>query len=242
MNNTPRIEKVAALEGHVHAWDWPFARTHASEIAAHWAKRVAAQPRLFNGRVLLQRACRIVEDARGRVFQSDWFETDFAAFLAWQDFGFPDASVRNVFSAAALRSADGAYLLGRMGAHTANAGCIYFAAGTPDPDDVTGDRLDLEASAIRELAEESGILARELALAPEWALVFDGPRIACLKPMTLNASTDEILTRVHAYLAQDPEPELADFLAVRSESDIDPDHMPGFILTYLRDALRNGLR
>ena len=61
-----------------------------------------------------------------------YFETDYADFVAWRDFGHPGEPVENCFSMAALRSADGAFLLGEMAAHTVNAGRIYFPAGTPD--------------------------------------------------------------------------------------------------------------
>src|SRR6266576_268539 len=85
------------------------------------------------------------------------FEVDFASFIAWRDWGFPDKSVRNCFPMAALRSSDGAFLLGVMGSHTATAGQIYFPAGTPDPNDINGNTVDLERGVIRELIEETGL-------------------------------------------------------------------------------------
>ena len=87
-----------------------------------------------------------------------YLETDFASFIAWRDWGFPDTSRAQLLSpSAALRSADGAFLLGVMGAHTATAGQIYFPAGTPDPNDIDGDTVDLERGVIRELIEETGL-------------------------------------------------------------------------------------
>ncbi len=100
----------------------------------------------------------------GDVFRGAYLETRFSRFIAWRDFGFPDRTMRNCFAMAALRAADGAFLLGVMGAHTANAGKVYFPAGTPDLDDVVGDRVDLAGSVARELGEETGLATAALTL------------------------------------------------------------------------------
>ena len=42
----------------------------------------------------------------------------------------------NFFVAAALRAADGAYLVGEMASDTAAAALLYFPCGTPEPDDI----------------------------------------------------------------------------------------------------------
>ena len=124
-----RFEDVDAVDVRVEPFDWPFARNEAARIAAHWAERVAERPAMFDGEVLLQHEGRLVVENGRRVWRGSAFVTRFSAFLAWRDFGAPGLPVTNIFSMAALRASDGAFLLGIMGAHTANAGRIYFPAG-----------------------------------------------------------------------------------------------------------------
>jgi 8-oxo-dGTP pyrophosphatase MutT (NUDIX family) len=228
-----RILSIDALDLGFAARPWPFAETEAERIAAHWRARVAEQPRLFNGRVLLLGRHAIGADRRGVTLRGEYFETDFAAFLAWRDFGFPDQTVANAFSMAALVGADGAFLLGEMAAHTANAGRIYFPAGTPDPNDVFDGRVDLAASALRELEEETGIAADAVACDPDWTVVYAPPRIACLKLMRLAESAETVKARVEAFLAADPEAELSSMRIVREPADVDRARAPSFIVDFL---------
>src|SRR5476651_2231434 len=91
----------------------------------------------------------------GEVFRGTCFAVDYASFLAWRDWGFPDNSAKDCFAQGVLRSADGAFLLGVMAAHTANPGSIYFPCGTPDLSNVVGTSVDLEANVLREVLEET---------------------------------------------------------------------------------------
>ena len=79
------------------------------------------------GTVERPRAAAAARRDRGRrVLSGAYLETDFASFIAWRDWGFPDRRCAIAFAMAALRSSDGAFLLGVMGAHTANAGQDLF--------------------------------------------------------------------------------------------------------------------
>ena len=73
---------------------------------------------LLARRALAQRA------AGGLRFSGAYFETDYANYVAWRDWGHPGERVES-FSMAALRAAT-ALLLGEMAPHTMNAGQIYF--------------------------------------------------------------------------------------------------------------------
>jgi 8-oxo-dGTP pyrophosphatase MutT (NUDIX family) len=227
-----RILSIDALDLAFAARPWAFAEAEAERIDQHWRARVARQPRLFNGRVLLMGRHTIDAGPQGATFSGEYFETDYAAFLAWRDFGFPDPTVANAFAMAALVGADGAFLLGEMAAHTANAGSTYFPAGTPDPNDVFDGKVDLAASALRELGEETGIAADEVAQDQDWTVVYAPPRIACLKIMRLAEPAEAVKARIEAFLAADPDAELAGMRLVRGPPDVDRARTPGFIVDF----------
>jgi 8-oxo-dGTP pyrophosphatase MutT (NUDIX family) len=238
LKEAARILEVAELDFAFEPARWGFAERQASGIAAHWAALRAAKPMLYNGRVLLlgRRALETRPDGALRL-SGAYFDADYAEFIAWRDFGHPGEPIDNCFSMAALRGADGAFLLGEMAAHTLNAGNIYFPAGTPDEADIFGDRVDLEASARRELFEETGVDARETSIAPGWTVVLAPPRIACMKLMTLAIPAAEAKARIDAFLERDPHAELSRIHVVAGPGDIDEDRTPDFVAAYLRKAL-----
>ncbi len=212
---------------------WPFAESRRVEIDEHFRAAQAAQPALWNGRVLLLHDHAVA----GRVMTGTCFETDFASFLAWRDWGFVDPAVRNAFPQAALRAADGAFLLGVMGERTANAGHIYFPSGTPDLSDVDGDRVDLGATLKRELAEETGLAAADFTVEPGWTAVFDGPRIALFRVVRSAEPAALLRARILDNLGSIADEELADMRIVRSPADYDP-QMTGYVTAYLDDFWR----
>ena len=217
---------------------WPFAEERAGDIAAHWAEALRRKPRMFDGRVLLMHRGGVETDSDGRLtFRGAYLETSFSAFLFWRDIGLPPAGVRNGFGMACLSTSDGAFVLGEMGAHTANAGAVYFASGTPDPSDLRGGRVDIEGSIARELREETGLDPSAVAFDPGMVLVMDACRVGFMKRVRFPETAEALVGRIHAFLAGDPEPELARMHVIRSTSEIGP-AVQVSAAAYLRAVLR----
>src|SRR6185312_12522634 len=104
-----RLLEVGELDFAFEPSRWPFAERRAAGIAAHWARLTKARPALFNGRVLLLGRRKIEAGRNGTLaLRGAFFETDYADFLAWEEFGEPGEAIDNCFSMAALRSVDGA--------------------------------------------------------------------------------------------------------------------------------------
>jgi 8-oxo-dGTP pyrophosphatase MutT (NUDIX family) len=242
---------VNTLDARLVAYDWPFMREHGAEIDRFWARETALKPKLFDGRVLLQHAAHVADG----VFHAQYFETGYKPFLAWQRMGWPGVdsagqslqgqsspvqSLRNGFAMAALRADDGAYLLGEMGLHTANAGKIYFAAGTPDLGDVLGDgTVDLAGSVLRELEEETGLGIADVRVAQEWIAVMDTVRVAFMRPVSIALPAREARALMLARIATQSEPELADIVIIRDAADIarHATRLPRFMKRYLAHKL-----
>ncbi|PTM42282.1 hypothetical protein [Bosea sp. 124] len=224
------IVRLQRVEAQIEAYDWVFARENDAAIAGHWAKISDGKAGMFNGRILLQHRAVIADG----IFRAGYFETDYAAFIAWRDFGLPGPSIRNGFAMGALRAADGAFLCGRMGGHTANAGMVYFAAGTPDRSDLREDgTVDLAGSVVRELWEETGLTEAEISVGEGWDAVFTPGRVAFMRPVTVPLPAEEARALMLSRIATQEDQELDDIVILRSAADCDRYRMGVFMKPYL---------
>jgi 8-oxo-dGTP pyrophosphatase MutT (NUDIX family) len=226
------IHRVTTLDLKLEPFVWPFAHERRAEIDAHFIAKQREKPLIWNGRVLLARKPSFVGDG----FAASYFETDFASFLAWRDWGNPDKSIFNGFGMGALRCADGAFVMGEMAAHTANAGRIYFPAGTPEPADLDRDKFDVAASVAREIEEETGLTPADYLPAAYWDCVVLIGSVAMMRTLHVDAPGEAVKARIEANLARQDHPELAAIHLVRAASDLTAD-MPPFVAAFVAREL-----
>jgi hypothetical protein len=221
------IHRVTQLDLNVRPQRWTFADQRCADIDAHFAIKQREKP-IWNGRVLLGRNPVFTKDR----FSADYFETDFASFLAWRDWGFPDKDVFNGFGMGALRCADGAFILGEMGQHTSNAGRIYFPSGTPDLDDIVDGTVDIAGSVAREVEEETGLMPSDYRADTYWDCVVSGAAIAMIRILDADVSGEKLRARIEANLARQHQPELTAIRLVRSTRDLTA-AMPRFVTAFI---------
>lgn len=231
------IHRVARLDLTFESFDWPFRQQNRDRIAQHFATVQSAKPDVWNGTCLQCRNPRI----DGDVFHADYFRTDYASFLAWRDWNEFDGEVFHCFSGGALQSADGAFVMGRMSAHTANAGRVYFPSGTPDPSDIVGSRVDLAASVVREMGEETGLTPGDYVAADRWTVVDAGRVKACYRLLQSPLTADRLAAKIERNLAGQDKPELDRIVLVRGLDDL-TDAMPDFVTAYLADLFEQRTR
>jgi 8-oxo-dGTP pyrophosphatase MutT (NUDIX family) len=226
------IISLKGVEARYEPVDWDFAKHNRNEIDAHWKKLLIEKPAMFNGTVLMQHRFSIEND----IYRASYTPVDYASFTAWIRFGQPGAARRNGFAMGALRSSDGAFLLGVMGAHTFNAGQIYFPAGTPDMKDVTDSgKVDLATSITRELVEETGLRFEEFDVGTQWTVILEGYRCAFLRPVTTRYDAQTARRIILDRFAHETDHELSDIAIVRSASDINEAKTPDFVKAYMKN-------
>src|SRR5882724_3097682 len=226
------IHRVTTLDLPLQPWSWPFAEQRRAEIDAHFAGVQRAKPKIWNGRVLLGRNPVFAENR----FTASYFETDFASFLAWRDWGFADKSVFNGFGMGALRCSDGAFVLGEMGQHTANAGRIYFPSGTPDLHDVRDGAVDMSGSVGREVEEETGLTSADYRAGAHWDCVVSGAVVAMIRILEVDSSGEALQARIEANLARQSQPEFSAIHLVRAASHL-TSAMPRFVTAFIEQQL-----
>jgi len=228
----PVIHRVTQLDLKFQRWSWPFADERRADIAAHFALKQREKPKMWNGPILLARNPVFTANR----FSASYFDIDFASFLAWRDWGFPDKGVFNGFGMGALRCSDGAFVLGEMSQHTANGGRIYFPSGTPDLNDVSGGAVDMPGSVGREVEEETGLTSKDYRPGAHWDCVVSGSAIALIQILEVDGSGEALQARIEANLARQSQPEFAAIHLVRAPSDL-TSAMPRFVTAFIEQQL-----
>jgi len=214
---------ITALDLHLQSGSWSFAEAEKDRITEHWRKLADANPRIWDGDVLICAEAKIVD----KTLAARFLKTDYASFIAWRDWGWPDKTVNNCFGSAIVQSADGALLYGRMAGHTLNRGKIYPPGGSLEMKDVGADgRVDVLGSLVRELDEETGLKAAD-AERGELLAVFDGPRLSVAQVFRFGSSAQALAETVRHYLRNGHDDELSDIEIISSSSQIDST-MPGY--------------
>ncbi|PVB61665.1 GNAT family N-acetyltransferase [Labrenzia sp. 011] len=212
----PAVHRVSKIDINLSPDPWPFEIANEAAIAAHFEEARKRIGLLWNGRTLKLSQFRF----ENGTFKGICRECSYAAFLAWRDWGAPDASARNLFGSAILRARDGELLYGVMSQHTATAGQIYPPGGNLDPSDVSADgQVDVNGAICRELEEETGLTGQDVH-ADDLLVAFDGPRISIARVFHIDAKAEDLRDSIRRFSEASSEQELSDIRIIRTQEDL----------------------
>ena len=208
--------RIASCRLGVSIAPWAYAEEHKSQTAAHWGEAQRARPKLFDGTIFLLAKYELQDEA----LSGTLVRTDFKSFLYWREQGYPECGLRDAFGAAVLRSREGHVLLGLQSDGHLNSGLAYPPSGMIDLDDVRDGTIDIDASIVRELEEETGLRPADFEQVPGYILTMVPPFVAIAVEWRSALPAETLRDRILAHIAREAEPELADVVIVRAASDI----------------------
>ena len=221
-----RVRRMREVSLRLVAGVWTYAENHRQVINEHWAMAQAANPNFFNGTIHVVKSLQADADR----IAAELLATEFKNFLYWRDEGYPaEAKVRDGFGSALIRSREGYVILGRQRPGNINEGLAYLPGGFIDQRDVRSDgSIDIRGSIAREVLEETGLGAETLVPGGGFIVAEVAAHVCFAVPYTSQLSADEIVARIHAHIAAEADPELAEVVVVRSPADLHALAMPHY--------------
>ncbi len=217
-----RLVRRVSLTTRTSVWHPP--ALDRSAIDAHWAQRLAANPSFFNGVVYVLADYTITDDA----FIGTCAPIAFKTFLYWMDHGSPDAGFRDISGAAIVVSREHHLVLGCNAGQTLSAGQASFFCGFIDARDVTPDhRIDIDGNIVRELAEETGLVATDIRRDPRYFVTFQGRVVSLGVAFLSRLSAPTLQRRIMAHSLREDAAEISDVLIIKSAGELaQPDIRP----------------
>ncbi|MBB2753568.1 UNVERIFIED_ORG: 8-oxo-dGTP pyrophosphatase MutT (NUDIX family) [Rhizobium aethiopicum] len=189
----------------------PFVLAEEAAIRENWAKETAANPALFDGRLVFQQQLSFSEEG----IAGEGYVTPFSAFMWWRRQPQRQGGL-HIFAYPVLESADGALVAIRMGAHTANPGQVYFAAGSLEQEDIVDGRCDIEANMRREVHEETGLDLADAAAGQGLYASYSRRTVALMRLFRFDMTAAEMVKRIEAHMLVAEDKEIAGAVAIRS--------------------------
>ncbi len=211
LNSLPqgRVVPLRAIDIRLEGEPHPFEMENRAAIDAHWAAESAANPALFNGRMVLPLHAAVDNG----VLTGASRPIDFATFLYWRRMA--EQSGVHIFAHAVPVSADGAIVAVRMAPHTANPGRIYCAAGSFEPEDFAGGRMDFERNTHREVREETGIELDAVDREDGYGIVRTGRAVLVFRRYFLPWDAATLNALIDAHIAAQQESEIDAAVIIR---------------------------
>ncbi len=181
----------------------PFETAHISAIDQNWRKELEEQPALYNGKLLLFSELR----EEGGTLHGRAHLADFKTLLYWRRIR-PHPEIGHCFAHAALVSSDDALIAIRMAAHTASPGKVYFAAGSLEPDDLDGTRIDVDANMRREVGEETGLDLAKFVHEPDYHVLATDAGTVIFRRYRLDMTANDVVEAITRHIEADREPEI----------------------------------
>jgi 8-oxo-dGTP pyrophosphatase MutT (NUDIX family) len=202
---------VARIDLKVIAGDHPFHLGEAEAVQENWKKEIAANPALYDGRMIFQRQLSVSEQG----VQGEAYVTQFSTFMWWRKQKDRSGGF-HVFAFPVAVSSDGAIIAIRMAQHTSNPGQVYCAAGSMDENDIVDGRCDVEGNMRREVMEETGLDLTEAAAEPGYYAAHANRSLTLFRVFRFPWTADEMLEKIRAHMLVDEEKEIDDAVAIRS--------------------------
>lgn len=189
----------------------PFVAAEEAAIGENWVKETAANPALFDGRLVFQQRLSLGREG----ISGEGYVTPFSAFMYWRRQPQRQGGI-HIFAYPVLESADGALVAIRMGAHTANAGQVYFAAGSLEAEDIVDGRCDIEANMRREVHEETGLDLSDAVAGQGLYASHANRTVTLMRLFRFDLTADEMVKRIEAHMLVAEDKEIAGAVAIRS--------------------------
>ncbi|MFQ0812939.1 NUDIX hydrolase [Brucella anthropi] len=224
-----RENTVYVIDGaHVRVLPGPlsYAEQNSEAIALNWSRERTANPTLFDGEFYLAPQAELTDG----LFRAGFQRTSFATLMHWRRDGSQERPW-HVFGVGVIVSHEGHLIAGRMSAHNAGAGRVYFPAGSIDDNDIVDGYVDYDANRRREVLEETGLDLHDARAEQQIHLVTGNRSIALFRRYYFDVSSRELVSRIEQHLSAAEEPELSEIIPVNSAGrmgDATPSYVRAF--------------